>query len=59
MAKKRKLGSKNPKYNKSNDDNTLVAAKRILACKAVVRGYGGSIVEGVTCDVWVTYSDRD
>lgn len=58
MAKKRKLNSKNPKYNKPDIDNTLIADKRIFACKSVVRGYGGVIVEGVTCDVWVTYSDR-
>ncbi len=40
MAKKRKLNSKNPRYQKV-DDNTPKIKKRKLMCHAKIRGYGG------------------
>ena len=40
MAKKRKLNSKNPIYNKVNE-NAPKILKRKLMCHAKIRGYGG------------------
>ena len=40
MAKKRKLNSKNPRYNKV-DENAPKVLKRELMCNAKIRTYGG------------------
>ena len=42
MAKKRKLNSKNPKYQDKSADTTPKIKKRIKMCDAAIRTYGGS-----------------
>ena len=41
MAKKRKLGSKNPKYKSSNELNEKVIIKKVHMCDAKIRTAGG------------------
>ena len=41
MAKKRKLNSKNPRYQKV-DNNAPKILKKKLMCHAKIRGYGGA-----------------
>tara|TARA_R100001230_G_C5641019_1_gene147152 strand:+ start:466 stop:636 length:171 start_codon:yes stop_codon:yes gene_type:complete len=41
MSKKRKLGSKNPKYKSASDSQEKVAVKRVHMCDAVIRTGGG------------------
>ena len=40
MAKKRKLNSKNPIYNKVNENAPKILKKQLM-CHAKIRGYGG------------------
>jgi len=50
-VKKRKLGSKNPKYMVEQDTNAPVTEKKILMCNAKVRDANGNVVEGITVPV--------
>jgi len=50
MAKKRKLNSKNPIYQKV-DDNAPKILKKKLMCHAKIRGYGG-VDTGLTTPVY-------
>ena len=50
-VKKRKLGSKNPKYMVEQNTNVPSLEKKMLMCKAKVRDVNGNIVEGVTVPV--------
>lgn len=52
MSKKRKLNSKNPKYQVEQNSNAPVIKKRILMCNAKVRDANGKVVEGRTAPVY-------
>ena len=47
-VKKRKLGSKNPKYMVEVNDNSPVVKEKKLMCNAKVRDINGKIIEGTT-----------
>jgi|TARA_B110000444_G_scaffold138525_1_gene130063 hypothetical protein len=51
-VKKRKLGSKNPKYMVVSTDNSPVIKEKKLMCKAKVRDVNGNVVEGTTIPVY-------
>ena len=44
MAKKRKLNSNNPRYNKAEDNAPKVLKKKLM-CNAKVRDVNGNVVE--------------
>ena len=59
-VKKRKLGSKNPKYMVKVNDNSPVVKEKKLMCNVPVRDTNGNIVEGTTIPVYgVWYEDDD
>tara|TARA_R110001606_G_scaffold151732_1_gene292319 strand:- start:12 stop:191 length:180 start_codon:yes stop_codon:yes gene_type:complete len=51
-VKKRKLGSKNPKYMVVSTDNSPVIKEKKLMCNAKVRDVNGNVVEGTTIPVY-------
>ena len=51
-VKKRKLGSKNPKYMVVSTDNSTVIKEKKLMCNAKVRDVNGNVVEGTTIPVY-------
>ena len=51
-VKKRKLGSKNPKYAVISKDNSPVIKEKKLMCNAKVRDVNGNVVEGTTIPVY-------
>ena len=55
MAKKRKLNSKNPKYQKV-DTNAPKILKKQLMCHAKIRSYGG-VDTGLTTPVYGVWYD--
>ena len=58
MAKKRKLNSKNPKYQAKTADNSQKIKKREHFCDIPVRNTNGDIVEGTTIPMYgVWYED--
>ena len=58
MAKKRKLNSKNPRYQAITADNSPKIKEKRLMCNAQVRNVNGDIVEGATIPVYgVWYED--
>ena len=54
MTKKRKLNSKNPKYNKSIRPDGPAIAKRIKMCDAAIRNAAGNKT-GETATVYAIY----
>ena len=54
-VKKRKLGSKNPKYMVEVKDNSPTVRERKLMCNAKVRDANGNVVEGVTVPVYAIW----
>ena len=57
-VKKRKLGSKNPKYMVQVKDNSPVVKEKKLMCNVPVRDTNGNIVKGTTIPVYgVWYED--
>ena len=54
MPKKRKLNSKNPKYNKSISPDGPVIDKRIKMCDAAIRNVAGNKT-GTTAAVYAIY----
>ena len=52
MAKKRKLNSKNPRYQAITADNSPKIKEKRLMCNAQVRNVNGDIVEGATIPVY-------
>jgi len=58
-VKKRKLGSKNPKYMTVTKDDSPTVKEKKLMCNAKVRDVNGKIVEGTTIPVYgVWYEDE-
>ncbi len=58
MAKKRKLNSKNPKYQVKTADNSKKIKKREHFCDIPVRNTNGEIVKDVTIPMYgVWYED--
>tara|TARA_R100001594_G_scaffold116737_2_gene151801 strand:- start:291 stop:467 length:177 start_codon:yes stop_codon:yes gene_type:complete len=57
MPKKRKLNSKNPIYNKA-DDNAPKIKKKVLMCKAAIRNASGQKT-GRTADVHGIWYEDD
>jgi len=51
-VKKRKLGSKNPKYMTATKDDSPIVKEKKLMCNAKVRDTNGNIVEGTTIPVY-------
>tara|TARA_R110000851_G_scaffold52814_1_gene125628 strand:+ start:1164 stop:1346 length:183 start_codon:yes stop_codon:yes gene_type:complete len=58
-VKKRKLGSKNPKYMVKVNDNSPVVKEKKLMCNAKVRDVNGNIVEGTTIPVYGVWYKND
>ena len=56
MTKKRKLNSKNPRYQKV-DDNAPKIKKKQLMCHAKIRGYGGNDTGRTAAVYGVWYED--
>ena len=54
MPKKRKLNSKNPKYNKSIRPDGPAIAKRIKMCDAAIRNVAGNKT-GTTAAVYAVF----
>ena len=54
MAKKRKLNSKNPKYNTDAQKDGPVIDKRIKMCDATIRNASGNKT-GLTAAVYAVY----
>ena len=52
MAKKRKLNSKNPRYQEVTNDNSPKIKEKKLMCNVPVRDTSGNIVEGTTIPVY-------
>lgn len=59
MAKKTKLGSKNPKYSTGTNSEEKVIKKKVHMCDAVVRDSSGNIKSGVTCPVHAVWYEND
>jgi|TARA_B100001094_G_C18157747_1_gene787481 hypothetical protein len=57
-VKKRKLGSKNPKYWAVSKDNSPVVKEKKLMCNAKVRDVNGNIVEGTTIPVYAVWYEN-
>tara|TARA_R100001377_G_scaffold82493_1_gene62920 strand:- start:376 stop:552 length:177 start_codon:yes stop_codon:yes gene_type:complete len=51
-VKKRKLGSKNPKYMVVENDNSPIIKEKKLMCNVKVRDINGNVVEGTTIPVY-------
>ena len=58
-VKKRKPGSKNPKYLVEVNDNSPVVKEKKLMCNAKVRDVNGNIVEGTTIPVYGVWYKND
>ena len=58
-VKKRKLGSKNPKYMVEVKDNSPTVRERKLMCNAKVRDVNGNVVEGTTIPVYGVWYEND
>ena len=60
MAKKRKLGSKNPKYLSKEINDAPKIDKKVLMCNVPVRNERKEIVVGTTVPVYgVWYADDE
>jgi|TARA_B100001564_G_C20584024_1_gene644564 hypothetical protein len=58
MAKKRKLNSRNPKYQATTANNSPKIKKKVHFCDIPVRNTNGDIVEGTTIPMYgVWYED--
>ena len=51
-VKKRKLGSKNPKYMVKAKDNSPAVKEKKLMCNAPVRNSNGDLIPGKTIPVY-------
>ena len=58
-VKKRKLGSKNPKYMVVSTDNSPVIKEKKLMCNAKVRDVNGNVVQGTTIPVYGVWYEND
>ena len=58
-VKKRKLGSKNPKYMVKVNDNSPVVKEKKLMCNAKVRDVNGNVVQGTTIPVYGVWYEND
>ena len=58
-VKKRKLGSKNPKYMVVSTDNSPVIKEKKLMCNAKVRDVNGNVVEGTTIPVYGVWYENE
>ena len=59
MAKKRKLGSKNPKYMEAAKDNSPKIKEKKLMCNIPVRNTNGEIIEGKTIPMYGVWYEDD
>ena len=59
MAKKRKLGSKNPKYLSKEMNEGPRIEKKVLMCNAPVRNVNKEIVVGTTVPVYGVWYEND
>lgn len=58
--KKRKLGSRNPKYAKKTDDNLPVIDKKVHVCDAPTRDSNGRITDrSTTVPVYAVFYKND
>ena len=57
-VKKRKLGSKNPKYMVVAKDNSPIVKEKKLMCNAKVRDINGKIIEGTTIPVYGVWHEN-
>ena len=58
MAKKRKLNSNNPRYNKAEDNAPKILKKKLM-CNAKVRDFRGDVVKGKTVPVHAVWYEND
>jgi len=58
MAKKRKLNSNNPRYNKVTDNAPKVLKKKLM-CNARVRDVNGNVIMGKTVPVHGIWYEND
>ena len=58
-VKKRKLGSKNPKYMTVKKDDSLAIKEKKLMCNAKVRDVNGNVVEGTTIPVYGVWYENE
>ena len=59
MAKKRKLNSKNPKYDSKTIDKGPKIKEKKLLCNAQVRDENGKAIEGKTIPVYGIWHEED
>lgn len=59
MAKKRKLNSKNPKYQLETQDNTPKIKKKVLMCNIPVRDEKKELVKGKTVPMYGIWYEDD
>tara|TARA_Y100001938_G_C7970704_1_gene369191 strand:- start:40 stop:219 length:180 start_codon:yes stop_codon:yes gene_type:complete len=59
MAKKRKLNSKNPRYQAKTADNSPKIKEKKLLCDIPVRNSNGDIVEGKTIPMYGVWYEND
>ena len=59
MAKKRKLNSKNPKYQLETQDNTPKIKKKVLMCNVPIRDVNKQIVPGRTAPMYGIWYEND
>jgi hypothetical protein len=57
MPKKRKLNSKNPRYQQNNTDDAPKIKKRVRMPDAAVRTYGGKKT-GAVCKVYAVFYEN-
>jgi hypothetical protein len=59
MAKKRKLNSKNPRYQAKTADNSPTVKEKKLLCNVPIRNSNGDIVEGKTIPMYGVWYEND
>jgi|TARA_B100000287_G_C20410816_1_gene693509 hypothetical protein len=59
MAKKRKLNSKNPRYQAKTADNSPKIKEKKLLCDIPVRNSNGDIIEGKTIPMYGVWYEND
>jgi hypothetical protein len=59
MAKKRKLNSKNPRYQAKTTDNSPTVKEKKLLCNVPVRNSNGDIMEGKTIPMYGIWYEND
>jgi len=59
MAKKRKLGSKNPKYMEVTKDNSPKVKEKKLMCNIPIRDANGKLIEGKTIPMYGVWYEDD